>query len=353
MKTTNTLANLILFSTLTLSISSCGSNEKKQETSTDSVVTATTKTPTEQTAVSTLAFENFDWTTVPQSNAEIGAFPYLTAPAGFYVQEGDSYTPSKTGYSHFKDFNKLIIYTGTSFYNAEGKVAKLKFKVQGDDAEWNQYSFDSSVDKYLQSIGAKLLGKLKIINEVKDFLNKDNDMTIYNHIVGDPYNDPVRMYALNHVKGKIMFQVFSNSASGEVGVVELAAFQQTIKAPTAVQMKKDIDANGKAILNINFDTDKSTLQPEGQNVVNEILSLLKVNTDLKLAIEGHTDNAGSAEHNKKLSTDRANTILKFLTSNGITANRLTAAGFGAERPLVANDSEANMAKNRRVELVKK
>lgn len=79
---------------------------------------------------------------------------------------------------------------------------------------------------------------------------------------------------------------------------------------------------------------------------------MKNNADLKISIDGHTDNAGSADHNKKLSAERAHNILKFLTSNGIPATRLTAAGFGAERPLVANDSEANMAKNRRVELVK-
>jgi len=352
MKTNSTSVKLLFALSLTAALTGCASGDKKQENTADTIAT-TTEVPADQPAGSTETFQDFDWSTVPQSNSEIGAFPYLTAPAGFYVQEGDSYTASKTGYSHFKDFNKLIIYTGQNFYNAEGKVAELKFKMKEENTEWNQYSFDSSVDKYLQSIGAKLLGKLKISNEQKDFLNKDDDMTIYNHIVGDPYNEPVRFYALNHPNGKIMFQVFSNSASGEVGVVELAAFEQTIKAPTAVQMKKDIDANGKAILNINFDTDKSTLQPEGQKVVDEILSLMKSNADPKIAIEGHTDNAGSGDHNKKLSADRANTILKFLTNNGITASRLTAAGFGAERPLVANDSEANMAKNRRVELVKK
>lgn len=282
-----------------------------------------------------------------------GAFPYLTAPSGFIITDKGGSNESKTGYSEMKDFNKLIMFTGQSFYNAEGKVAKLKFRMQAEEADWNQYGFDSSVDKYLQSIGAKLLGKLQVNQAQKEFLNKEDDMAIYNHIVGDPYNEPVRMYALNHSKGKAMFQVYSNSATGDIGVVELAAFEQTIKAPTAVQMKKDIDANGKAILNINFDTDKSTLQPEGQKIVDEILALMKGNADLKIAIEGHTDNAGSADHNKKLSADRANTILKFLTSNGVAANRLTASGFGAERPLVANDSEANMAKNRRVELVKK
>lgn len=351
MKIITTLGNLFFALTLTTAITSCGSGDKKDENNQDTIA-VTTEVTTDQAATSTETFTDFDWKTVPQTNSEIGAFPYLTAPAGFFIQDKGGYE-SKTGYTEIKDFNKLIMFNGQSFYNAEGKVAKLKFSMKDKEADWNQYGFDSSVDKYLQSIGAKLLGKLKVNQAQKDFLNKEDDMAIYNHIVGDPYNEPVRMYALNHPKGKVMFQVYSNSASGELAVVELAAFEQTIKAPTAAQMKKDIDANGKAILNINFDTDKSTLQPEGQKIVDEILSLIKSNADLKIAIEGHTDYAGSADHNKKLSADRANTILKFLTSNGIAANRLTAAGFGAERPLVANDNEANMAKNRRVELVKK
>jgi OOP family OmpA-OmpF porin len=69
------------------------------------------------------------------------------------------------------------------------------------------------------------------------------------------------------------------------------------------------------------------------------------NAYLKIAIEGNTDNPASCEHNKSLSTNRANTILKSFTSRGIASGRPTAAGFSAERLLVANDSELNMAKS--------
>ena len=298
-------------------------------------------------------FAEFDWTTVPQSNANVGGFPYLTAPAGFFIQSRSGSEASTTGYTELKDFNKLIIYDGKAFYNAEGKVAKLKFSMKEKQADWNQYSFDRSVDDYLKNIGAKMLGKLKLNQAQKEFLNKEDDMTIYNHITGDPYNDPVRFYALNHPDGKVMFQVFSNSASGEVAVVQLAAFQQSIKAPTAMEMKKEIDDKGKATLNINFDTDKSTLLPDGQKAVDEIYTLLTDNAGLNLSIEGHTDNSGTTARNKQLSTERANTIMKSLTTKGISASRLTAVGYGSDKPLVENDSEANKAKNRRVELVKK
>ena len=229
----NMLEKILFTLSIAAVMTSCGSSSDKQTDNEDTTEVTPTPTVTEQPATSTETFKEFDWSSVPQSTTEIGAFPYLTAPAGFFIQGKGGSDESTTGYSELKDFNKLIMFNGQSFYNAEGKVAKLKFSMKDKEADWNQYSFDSSVDKYLQSIGAKLLGKLQINNAQKEFLNKEDDMAIYNHIVGDPYNEPVRFYALNHSKTKIMFQVFSNSASGEIAVVELAPFEQTMKAPTA------------------------------------------------------------------------------------------------------------------------
>ncbi|RZJ80336.1 MAG: hypothetical protein EOO20_26075, partial [Chryseobacterium sp.] len=201
-------------------LSSCGSSSNKSDDADDSVATQETVV-TDEPISSTETYKDFDWSSVPQSTTAIGTFPYLTAPDGFFIQGKGGYDESKEGYSEMKDFYKLIMFNGESFYNAEGKVAKLKFSMKDKEADWNQYAFDNSVDKYLLSIGAKLIGKMKLNRAQIEFLNKDNDMTIYNHIVGDPYNEPVRFYALNRSNAKIMFQVFSNSATGEVGVVEL------------------------------------------------------------------------------------------------------------------------------------
>ncbi|EDM35832.1 hypothetical protein PBAL39_06621 [Pedobacter sp. BAL39] len=213
---TSLFCSLVFVSTL----SACGNSDKKQETNQDSAaaVTTTTEAPA---AATTEKFEDFDWSTVQSSTANIGTFPYLTAPEGFFIQDKGGYDESKTGYSDLKDFNKLIMFTGNSFYNAEGKVARLKFSMKDKEADWNQYKFDTSIEKYLDSVGAKQLAKLKINQAQKEFLNKDDDMTIYNHMVADPYNEPARFYALNHEKGKIMFQISSNSAMGEIAVVEL------------------------------------------------------------------------------------------------------------------------------------
>ncbi|HEX8659785.1 MAG TPA: OmpA family protein, partial [Hymenobacter sp.] len=73
---------------------------------------------------------------------------------------------------------------------------------------------------------------------------------------------------------------------------------------------------------------------------------------LKLAVQGHTDNAGTPVHNQELSEARARTVVATLTAQGIAPDRLQAAGFGQTKPLADNATEPGKAKNRRVELVK-
>ena len=101
--------------------------------------------------------------------------------------------------------------------------------------------------------------------------------------------------------------------------------------------------------NIFFDYNKSTLRPESYVELNNLLKLLQENPSLVIEISGHTDNRGSAEHNKKLSNDRAKSVVDYLISKGISTSRLTYAGYGSERPIAPNTTEENMQLNRRVE----
>lgn len=316
----------------------------------------TDKTATDSKPISkeVLFLETFDWSNIPESTVDIGVFPYVSAPEGFIVKEEGSTEVAKNGMTTFFDFNRLFIYTGNSFFNAEGKKASLYLIMKDVNAEFNQLKFDKSVDNYLKKIGAVLLFDGKIPLDKLDALQQTEEKAAYKYIqsAGSPYDNSVRNYALNHKNGKIFIQLGSNSAHSEIGVVELEGFKQTIKAPTVSEMQKEIETKGKAVLNINFETDKATLQKDGQKIVDEIFVLLSNNASLKLSIEGYTDNSGSVERNKKLSIDRANTVMYALAGKGIDIKRLKASEFGAEKPLVPNNTEDNKAKNRRVELVK-
>lgn len=103
---------------------------------------------------------------------------------------------------------------------------------------------------------------------------------------------------------------------------------------------------------INFDTDKDVLRPESKPTLDRIVALLGAKPDLRLKIEGHTDDRGSADHNQTLSDARAASVKRYLTDAGVAADRLETQGFGATKPAVSNTSEMGRAANRRVELVK-
>lgn len=107
-----------------------------------------------------------------------------------------------------------------------------------------------------------------------------------------------------------------------------------------------------AVYGIHFDTGKATIQPDSESVLQQILQVISEQPALKLRVEGHTDNQGTAAANQALSEKRAQAVVAWLTSHGAPASRLMAKGYGASKPVGDNASEDGRAKNRRVELVK-
>jgi len=103
---------------------------------------------------------------------------------------------------------------------------------------------------------------------------------------------------------------------------------------------------------IQFDFDKATIKPASFDLMNEIAAVIAKNPQIKrLRIEGHASSEGDAGHNKKLSDERARSVMKYLDDHGITPSELTAAGYGAERPIADNSTETGREQNRRVEFV--
>jgi outer membrane protein OmpA-like peptidoglycan-associated protein len=132
-------------------------------------------------------------------------------------------------------------------------------------------------------------------------------------------------------------------------VVEKEAMAQVISAG---EMQSSLEKQGFIALDIHFDTGKATIKPESQPIVDQIVVLLKGNPVLRIAVEGHTDNVGTAAANKALSDARAKSVADAIVKQGVDAKRLVAAGFGQERPVADNCTEEGRTKNRRVELVR-
>lgn len=99
-----------------------------------------------------------------------------------------------------------------------------------------------------------------------------------------------------------------------------------------------------------FDFDSAEIKSEAHPMLNEAVVILKKNVQIKVEIDGHTDNIGPAAYNMKLSERRAKAVMEYFVGHGVEAERLTAKGFGLTKPAAGNDTKEGRAKNRRVEL---
>jgi OmpA-OmpF porin, OOP family len=131
---------------------------------------------------------------------------------------------------------------------------------------------------------------------------------------------------------------------------------QKDKAPLGCPLKPALvvvtDCEVKITQQIHFATNKDIIKPESYPILNAVVDALDKNPAFKIEVQGHTDDKGANAYNLDLSQRRAQSVRKYLVSHGIDAARLTAKGYGEEVPLVANDSEANRALNRRVQFVR-
>ncbi len=103
--------------------------------------------------------------------------------------------------------------------------------------------------------------------------------------------------------------------------------------------------------NIYFETDKYELLTSSYEELDNLVKILTKNPTLKIEIQGHTDDVGSAAHNKELSFNRAKTVYDYLNNSGIETERLDFQGYGITKAIASNDSETGRQKNRRVDFV--
>ncbi|MCP4521241.1 MAG: OmpA family protein [Cytophagales bacterium] len=129
-------------------------------------------------------------------------------------------------------------------------------------------------------------------------------------------------------------------------IPDTALYQQVYKE---IRLK-NISVGTKIVLkNIFFDTDKATLRDESIPELKRLLELLNEVPSMKIEIGGHTDSVGSDSYNQGLSQRRAQAVVKYLTTNGINASRLTSKGYGEKEPIATNDTDKGRQENRRTE----
>ena len=122
----------------------------------------------------------------------------------------------------------------------------------------------------------------------------------------------------------------------------------------APDMRNKLLTEGKLVTyGIYFDVNKDVVKPDSYSTLKSIAGILTENPDVKIKIVGHTDSDGADAANLDLSKRRGASVKNELVKNfGIEASRLESDGLGETQPIAPNDTPANKALNRRVELLK-
>ncbi|MCC9167465.1 OmpA family protein [Pontibacter harenae] len=150
-----------------------------------------------------------------------------------------------------------------------------------------------------------------------------------------------KQYALyvtapNYLMNSLSFDYTSSNA---LTPVALDVYLKPIKAGASVVLS-----------NLFFDTNEYKLKPESKTELNKLISFLQLNKDVKLEIEGHTDDVGQEQANQLLSERRAKSVVEYLAQNGINSQRLRSKGYGESKPVAPNTTEENRSQNRRIEM---
>lgn len=237
--------------------------------------------------------------------------------------------------------------------NCEESYNEIDILIGADKTE----HLEGTVSNYEYYItdGAKIPSRFQILKNYENAIVKNGGDKLYfkSNDAGEGLSGGTfRMKSGNDIYW-LTFTYFNGSESQCDGyhmtIVKVEGMTQEIAAN---EMFEKVNAGNSLALYINFDTGKSTIKSESQNIIDELYTMLKDNPTLKITIEGHTDNVGNSASNKTLSEQRAASVKTALVNKGIAADRIKTTGYGQDKPVADNSTEDGKAKNRRVEIKK-
>ncbi|MCX4195734.1 OmpA family protein [Methylobacterium organophilum] len=277
---------------------------------------------------------------VPVSDAPLGRFPYFALPDGY-----QPVNPPET-----REFGHFLFWTGAALREVEGKVF-LSLIGPRDGKTYSAYELRKNIEAVLTQAGGRKIADGRIPGSVTETLPEDIRVGMYEGL-GNVYGAPMQTWVIRRPDRQIWVHFVPDSNGAAWTILETKPFVQTAALLPAERLKQDLDKTGKAVIQVNFATDRAEILPASAPQIDAVAALLRTDPGLRLAINGYTDGTGAAAHNQALSDGRAKAVVARLVGAGIAKDRLRAEGFGAASPVASNDSAAGRAQNRRVELVK-
>ena len=298
----------------------------------------------------------FMWTTglalVAHTEEALPDFPYLSHLANYYLHDSDD-----------REFDEFSFFNGKEMVTVEGKKFAKKYTLKDGATQASEMQITRNYANAVKAAGGEVLyeGKAdveglkgKSANRIATLKLIKDGKEIWIEVI--PINNGADYYLNAIEKGEMKQDVSKAEPQPETPKAE-AKPEPPKEEPkediTKRDLAKEIKSQGYATIYINFEVDKATIRPESQPVIDHVTQMLKDNPDLNLTIAGHTDSSGTWAHNKTLSENRAKAVLQALVSKGIAQERLASVGYGQDKPIADNATEAGKAKNRRVELIKK
>lgn len=355
-----TLLPLAVFSILgALALTGCKRKEAAPVTPTAAIAPAPAAAPAAGSAAPAPAAapaaqaaqgKPFDITSVPVSNATLPPFPYLELPKE---------TKGFGFHDVAQDFDRAWVVAGDQLRAVEGRTSERWFPL--NVAHLSMLAAFRNYEAAIKSMGGVKVNTVSPVDPAFIARNGGDKNAVLKKL-GMPNGDHAdtdgtptfSQYLVRTPKENIWISLifFDDDINMSTKVVREQAMQQTVGLIKADQMAAALAKDGHIALYLNFDNDSDQIRPDSMPAVDEIAAMMAADPALKIRVEGHTDNTGSAAHNTSLSRARAESVVKAITAKQIARDRLTPEGVGAGHPLADNGSEEGRAKNRRVELVK-
>jgi OOP family OmpA-OmpF porin len=256
---------------------------------------------------------------------ELKECPYFTGMPNYELTGSDD-----------KEFDAHKFFDGKGFVNIEGKLWSNYYELKEGATQASTLQIVRNYANALRAIGGTVL-----IDGTCEGARCE-DYEGWTFVSGTASRDGKEIW--------LELVPHNSGADYQMVVVERVAMKQDVSASGLLAA---LNAEGHVALYINFDTDKADIKPDSRPVIDQVVALLQDNHGLSLSVEGHTDATGGAEKNKALSERRAKAVVAALVAEGIEPARLSAVGYGQEKPIADNASEEGRARNRRVELVKR